>query len=60
MIKEIIRGTGRGEADVHLVKLINDFSDSEALTVDPHQRLHEGRVYFKYFNPNNHELDGKI
>ena len=45
---------------MHLVKLVDAATDNEALTVDPHQGPHEGRVYFKHFVPDNHELDGKI
>ena len=40
--------------DVDLVKLVSAETENEALTVDPR----EGRVYYKYFNPNNQELDG--
>ena len=41
--------------EVDVVKLVSAHTETEALTVNPHNN---GRVYFKKFVPNEDELDG--
>ena len=54
-IQEVIRENIGENPDIDVVTLVSG-EITEALTVQPQS----GRIYFRFFTPNQQQLDGKI